>query len=521
MGMVSPINLPPLTIAEQCDAWVAERSLLEFTQDGWRYVEPSQFQLNWHIEAICDHLMAIARGELRRAIFNIPPRHMKSLGSCVFFPAWTWMQDPDSGKTGHGFAVKPGTLMGPGVKFMYLTYDQGLSTRDSVKTRQLIESDWYQRRWGHRFMLRPDQNTKTRFDNMHGGHRIATSNNGMTTGEGGDVVVWDDPHNIKQIESPQILKETLRIWDEVLPTRLNDPKTGVFLVIMQRSSPSDITGHILARETGWTHLCLPAEYEAKHPFPFVTKVKRSSGPDACKVWTDPRTEGEPLWKERFPEDVLAEWSTRLGSHASAGQLGQRPTAREGGLFKRQWFEIVNAAPAACAFHRVRAWDLASSTDVTSDPDYTAGVRMGRDPSTGIFYVDDVVRERWSPGKLETEIVRIAQADGYQTKIRIPQDPGQAGKFQVRVLVSKLAGFVIIAEAESTSKESRADPFAAQCEAGNVKLVRGPWNEAFIDEHCAFSGAAGGHDDQVDGSSSAFRALVSAPNVPLQGSYSAR
>src|SRR5262249_46608597 len=246
--MPSPNAVQARTKDEQLDAWLCERDLLRFIQGGWRYVEPNPFQSNWHIEATADHLEAVSRAEVRRLIINEPPRHMKSLGSNVFFPGWVWAQDPDPKRRGHGFGVLPGPLKGPGVQSMCMSYDQSLTTRDSVRCRQLIESDWYRRRWGERFRLRPDQNTKTRFDTMHNGHRISTSLGGLATGEGGDIIIIDDPHNIRDIDSDTVREDALRVWDEVLPTRLNDPKTGVFIIIMQRSHERDLTGHIIAKE---------------------------------------------------------------------------------------------------------------------------------------------------------------------------------------------------------------------------------------------------------------------------------
>jgi hypothetical protein len=102
---------------------------------------------------VTDHLMAVARREIKGPgplIFTMPPRHMKSRGVNVFFPAWTWAQNPDPDNQMHGLAVRPGTMTGPGVKFAYLSYVQRLSNEHSLACRRLIESDWYQRRWGDR-----------------------------------------------------------------------------------------------------------------------------------------------------------------------------------------------------------------------------------------------------------------------------------------------------------------------------------------------------------------------------------
>ena len=128
----------------------------------------------------------------------------------------------------------------------------------------------------------PDQNQKTRFDNTAGGYRISTSESGVVTGEGGDIIIFDDPHNVQKIggDSEVARENTLRFWDEAMSSRLNDQQNGVFVVIMQRVHENDLAGHILKTEIGWTHLCLPAVFEANHPFPIRTSVKRkSSGGD--------------------------------------------------------------------------------------------------------------------------------------------------------------------------------------------------------------------------------------------------
>jgi len=153
---------------------------------------------------------------------------------------------------------------------------------------------------------------------------------------------------------------------------------------------------------------------------------------------------------------------------------------------------------------VRAWDLASTANPKSDPDFTVGVLMGKHPATQMLYVIDVIRGRWSPAQVEQRIRSTAILDGDETTIRIPQDPGGAGKFQAAHLASQLRGYSVSTEREERSKEYRANPFAAQCENFLVKLVEAPWNQGFIDELCAFPNGA--HDDQVDAAAAAFRAL---------------
>ncbi len=191
---LSPAATALLSHPDWLDQELAERSLWEFTRQMWRWADPAPFQDNWHIGAICEHLQAVSTGEIRRLLINIPPHHCKSSLVSVMWPAWVWIRSP-------------------GTSFMAASYAQTLSTRDSVKCRRVIESPIYQRRWGAGFRLTGDQNTKTRFDNDRNGYRLATSVGGALTGEGGDVIIVDDAHNVADKESETIPQSTLDWWE--------------------------------------------------------------------------------------------------------------------------------------------------------------------------------------------------------------------------------------------------------------------------------------------------------------------
>ena len=138
-GLVMAASRSPEGLSrDQCDALRYERSLIDFTAGFWRFVEPKAFQTNWHVAAVCDHLKAVADQQIKRGLLiNIPPRHMKSLGANVFFPAWVWAQNPNpENDPSYPFQVRRNSWRGPGVKFMHLSYDSQLATRDGVKCRQ-------------------------------------------------------------------------------------------------------------------------------------------------------------------------------------------------------------------------------------------------------------------------------------------------------------------------------------------------------------------------------------------------
>ncbi len=252
------------SLRDEIDQELASRHLGDFVRQAWHVVEPSTpFVPGWHVDAIIEHLEAVSSGQIRNLLINVPPRHMKSLLVAVFWPAWEWIRYPER-------------------RWLFSSYAAQLSIRDSIKCRRLIESPWYQVRWGNTFALTSDQNTKGRFDNNRSGYRLSTSVGGAATGEGGDRIICDDPHNVQEAESDAIRKATLDWFDVVMSTRANDPKTVGRVVVMQRCHQQDLSGHLL-EQGGWEHLCLPAEYEG-------ATCATSIG------WSDPRTQqGELLW----------------------------------------------------------------------------------------------------------------------------------------------------------------------------------------------------------------------------------
>ena len=177
----------------------------------------------------------------------------------------------------------------------------------------------------------------------------------------------------------------------------------------------------------------------------------------------------------------------------------------GMFFERTWFPFVNAAPNGSS---IRYWDRAATeANGENDPSYTAGLKMTRSPS-GDYFIEDVIRFRGSPLKVEQTIKNTASQDGKNCIIGLEQDPGQAGKVEAQMLAKKLAGYRVKINVVRESKGTRAKPYSAQAEAGNIHVVRGLWNEIYLREHENFDGTDKGHADQVDAGSGAFYLLTS-------------
>jgi predicted phage terminase large subunit-like protein len=469
-------------LRDEIDRETAGRRLREFVRQAWPIVEPSTpFVSGWHIDAIVEHLEAISRGQIRNLLINVPPRHMKSLLVSVLWPAWEWIRWPER-------------------RWLYSSYGAQLSIRDSVKCRRLVESPWYQQRWGDRFALTSDQNTKGRFDNDRSGYRLSTSVGGAATGEGGDRIVCDDPNNVNEVESDSVRKATNDWFDIVMSTRVNDPKTAAKVVVMQRCHQQDLSGHLL-EQGGWEHLCLPAEYEG----PARTT---SIG------WSDPRTEhGELLWSDRFGIPEIESLKRSLGSYAAAGQLQQRPSPSGGGIFKRHWFRYfqprgANLPPvivqlpdgtqisivAIEAPHRVdeqiQSWDCAFKDLQTSD--YVVGQAWAR--LGAAYLLADQIRARMDC-PTTVKAVRALSEKWPGSLAKLIEDKAN-GSAVIQMLGREIPGLLPVNP--EGGKIARAAAVSPLIEAGNIYLPHplwAPWVNDFIEECAAFPNGA--HDDQVD------------------------
>lgn len=477
----------------------AERSLHEFVRQAWSQVESAPFIDNPHIQGWCLHLEAVTESRIMRLLGNVPPGCSKSLLTCVFWPMWVWIRNPAA-------------------RWMFVSYDQQLSTRDSVKCRTLLESDWYQDRWGDRVQLKRDQNRKTYYETSATGWRLATSPGGHGTGEHPDYLVFDDINNVKQAESELERQKAIDFHTMTAPTR--GVSRGVRRVgIQQRCHTLDWSGYVLANEklwsptnpAGWVHYVLPMRFEAADPK--TGKPRMPANPLGWKDWRT--TEGELLAPNQFPEAAVAEMEQALREYGTSGQLQQRPAPREGGMFKAAWLEqVVDVPPEGLRY--VRYWDKAHTAGGGC---WTCGSLVGTDGQK--WYVTHEVRGQWSPHDRNERIRQTAAEDeklyGADVALWIEQEASGDAIDAKEIMAAYLAAYAPQFEKPTTGKEHRAEGLASQCQAGNVILVRNPRRPWVSDDEEIAADEAldawrqefilfprGAYLDRVDATSGAFR-----------------
>jgi predicted phage terminase large subunit-like protein len=309
------------------DDGVRQGGLMAFIRYYWRVLEPeTELVEGWALYAICEHLEAVAFGDIKRLLITVPPGFMKSLCTDVFFPAWMW-----------------GPLNRASHRFVAFSYSASLTERDNERFRDLIIHPSYQALWRDRVTAVKIGATKV--SNTRKGWKLASSVGGVGTGERADTCVLDDAHNIKEAESEIVRQETVRWFRESMSDRLNSMQTGAIIVIMQRAHEDDVAGAILSLELPYCHLMIPMEYE------WERQVDENGEPYETDIgWIDPRyvpnqpeeCDGALAWPERFPPEEVAGLKAVKGPYAYAGQYQQAPAPRGGGIFKREWWQLWEA-----------------------------------------------------------------------------------------------------------------------------------------------------------------------------------
>lgn len=488
----------------------ARRGLIKFAQ----YVDPLYVPDAFHID-VAAALEKVERGEILKLLIVAPPQHGKSRITSEIFPAYMLGKHSND----------PGVIA---------SYGADLAHSKSKEARQIVESAEYRALFGD---LGPhsvtpeidpiDTNDESRsidewhLSYPHRGKLRAVGIGGALTGFPAKWAVIDDPvKNLAEARS-EVKRQEFKDWyRSVLRTRIQ--QGGAIVIIMTRWDADDAAGWLLREQPGeWTVLRYPALAETQEDRDINNKLLGL--PEGLP---DPlgREPGEPLAPHRFSREALLEIKKDAGSLIWAGLYDGMPRKAEGNMFKRHWFPIVDAAPRKGK--RVRYWDKAGTEG--GDGARTIGLLM-LEAEDGLIYIEDVVGGWFSSLQRETTIKQTAEQDAIRygsksaVKIWIEQEPGSGGKESAESTIRNLKGFVIKADRPSGDKDTRLEPFAAQCEAGNVKLVRGSWNEDYIEEMIAIPN--GKRRDQGDASSGAFNRLNDAKPenkaVPVTGLWTSQ
>lgn len=471
---------------ESAKTATAERSLFSFVRQSWPVLEPeNEYLKNWHIRLICDSLSMVTSGKWKRLAINIPPRYMKSLLVSVNWPVWTWINQPEK-------------------RFMFTSYSSSLGDTHSRKRSALLESDWYQSRWGSKFTV--TTNKVGEIINDYQGHMISVGIGGGATGKGGNVLVVDDPIDPEQAWSDVQRQNVNRTYDDKFRSRLDDKVNGAIVLIMQRLHEDDLTGHVtgigadelndwIIHKGRWTMIRLPAVAEQDETI---------TSPLTGEILAV-RKEGDLLWPEREPWESIQEMMER--EYMFAGQYQQRPTAKGGAIIKRDWIQFYDRAPTKFDF-LVTSWDLAFTG--TERSDWVVGQIWGK--MTADYYLLNQIKGRWDFTKTIQMFSDQAQSDLGRRATKLVEDAANAQAL-LSTLKEYIEGIKLIPP--TASKEARVHAVSDLFESNHVYVPnpeKQPWVKEWITEITTFPNAA--HDDQVDATSQALSYLRNKGGKPL-------
>jgi hypothetical protein len=302
----------------ELEAYDLSQDFYSYLQAAWEYVEPNDpYDDNWHMRAMCDHLQAVTEGKIHNLMIQVPPGSAKSITCAVMWTSWEWTREPH-------------------IRSISLSYSSDLTIRDSNKFRNLIKGAWWQERWGHLLtdsahqhlvdQFRLTKDTEKRVENGRGGFRIASSVDGLGTGERVHRVIFDDLLKADDAFSEAKRKSAVETF-KAMSTRKVAPSTFRRVMVSQRLHLGDPPGYVLQKHPkDWEVLRIPARFVPEKRF--VTSIG----------WTDPRTKDrEPMWESRYPEEELQRLDDELGEFGAAAQLQQDPIPEGGGILKQKWF----------------------------------------------------------------------------------------------------------------------------------------------------------------------------------------
>ncbi len=445
-----PENL--LSILERHD-------LRSFLRRSFTTVNPgTEYQHNWHIDLIADHLTACENGDIKRLIINLPPRYLKSLLVNVAWPAWLLGQDPTR-------------------RIISASYSQDLANKHSLDSRLIMRSDWYGMRYPGA-NISSGQDEKNKFVTTKRGFRLATSVGGTLTGEGGNFLILDDPHNPTHTHSKRMRENTIEWYEKVFASRLDNKKQGVIVIIMQRLHAEDLTGHLLGKNSsGWHVLSIPAYAAEDRSFPSPL-----NNGDAFSY-----PAGAVLHESREDLSMLKQIEAELGTFNFAAQYLQSPLHADNGLIKREWLKYYRIQPVGLT-HITQSWDMAVKAGDNND--YSSCTTWGE--TENAYYLLDVFRDKLEYPALKHAVLN--QAEKWQPEKILIEDKS-SGQSLLQDLNSETR-LPLIAINPKYDKFVRFASVTALLESGRVVFPeKAPWLSDFELELFSFPHYP--HDDSVD------------------------
>jgi predicted phage terminase large subunit-like protein len=428
---------------------------------------PGQF-----IEVMAARLEACERGECRRLIISLPPRSLKSLAASVAFPAWILGRNPSA-------------------QIICASYGQQLSDKNARDCRTLMNSPFFKKVFPAT-RLASEKRSVNEFITTLQGVRLATSVGGPLTGRGAGFLIVDDP--LKPVDAlSDVARPAVNEWyDNSLLSRLNDKRTDVIIIIMQRLHLDDLIGHVLQQEE-WEVLSFPAIAEDDE----VYSYKNLFGERKYV-----RKRGEVLHPEREPLDLLLSLRASMGSYNFSAQYQQQPQPFGGNVILREWLKFYSSETLPKRFtSKLQSWDTANKSHELND--YSVCTTWGFRDSK--YYLIDVYRKRLTFPELKRALVE--QKAKHSANIVLVEDKGSGTQLIQEMQHSSIRGVRAYETPSQMDKKMRLFNQSDKFEGGQVFLpTSAPWLDEYINELLSFPGCV--HDDQVDSTTQALDYLGS-------------